>query len=301
MAATTAMRRLAVLAIATPAFCETVKGGDVGGSEVALFVVELGGGRATVTVFVGPVTDALTCVVDIVGTVELVVGAKRIIIEVAPSELVLLSVGVGSVEVFQFKAREVFEAYSTVLLTLACCPDGTSAPLRGVADSDGMMVNVMFQPSCTVGLIGDCCSVKSDEVTVADVVLSCHEELGPRDNTDPSIELVLSTNVKMELTVGTGTEGVGALPANVEFVILKGVVDRYVPEEATAEGVKYSGVLLATVADEISCVRGLTGCTDFEVSLRGAEVFDPTGSLSVEVKGVVVYVTSAGIVDSETE
>ncbi|KAH3924488.1 hypothetical protein HBH98_201300 [Parastagonospora nodorum] len=136
------MRRPVVLAIATPAFCETVKGGDVGGSEVALFVVELGGGRATVTVFIGPVTDVLTCVVDIVGTVELVIGARRIVIEVAPSELVLLSVGVGSVEVFQFEAREVFEAYSTVLLKLACCPVGTSAPLRGVADSDGMMCHI---------------------------------------------------------------------------------------------------------------------------------------------------------------
>lgn len=164
-----------MLAITTPAFCETVKEGDVEESEVALLVVELGGGRATVTVFVGPVTDMLKEVVDIVRRVELVAGARRTFLEVvAPSELVLLTVGVGSVEIIQSGAREVCEAYGTVLLELACCAGGTCAPPRGVADSEKVVFNPVFQPPYAVGLIDDCCSVISGEVAVTDVALLCH-------------------------------------------------------------------------------------------------------------------------------
>lgn len=113
---------------------------------------------------------------------------------------------------------------------------------------------------------------------------------------------MLSTNVKMELTVGTGTEGMGALPADVGTVVLKGVFDRCVPEEAMREGERYGGVLLATVADEVSCVRVLAGGISIvEVSLGGAEVLDTKDSLAIELRVVAIYVLSAGVVDSDGE
>jgi hypothetical protein len=76
------MIRPVVLAMTTPAFCETVKGGDVGEPEVPLLAVEPGGGRATVTVFVGPITDMLKEVVEIIRRVKLVVVGRKAILEV---------------------------------------------------------------------------------------------------------------------------------------------------------------------------------------------------------------------------
>ena len=168
------MSRPVVLAMTTPAFCETVKGGDVGEPEVPLLVVEPGGGRATITVFVGLITDMLKEVVEIVHRVELVVARRTILEVVAPSDLVLLSLGVGSVEVFQSGAREVYEVYRTVLLELACCAGGTSAPPMDVADSGEVLVNAVFQPPYADGIIDGCCSVMSGVVTVTDVALLRH-------------------------------------------------------------------------------------------------------------------------------
>jgi len=106
----------------------------------------------------------------------------------------------------------------------------------------------------------------------------------------------------MELTVITGAEGMGALLVDVGIVVLKGVVDRCVSEEATTEGERYGGVLLATVADEISCAKVLAGgVITVEVSLGGADVLDTKDSLAFELRVVAIYVTSTGVVDSDTE